>query len=175
MKYTSYFLFLLIVLSMSMPLITYSHGDTFSYEETKEGYKIDIGHDEFIAKGESVRFDFAVYPENIEAIEGEVFTDVWVTLTKDKKAYFAGGVDKPVFGATGFTFVFPEEGVYTLSARFQNEGDTVVQTEFPLEIIPAIDEPKQLPPFVLNSIFAAGGLLLGFGIAFFIPRKNKIV
>lgn len=152
--------------------LAFAHGSSFSFEETKDGYLMDIGYDEFIAAKESVRFDFAVYPENIETVEGEVYSDVWVTITKDKKIYFAGGVHKPVFGATGFTYVFPEEGDYVLSARFQKDGDTVVGTEFPLSIIPPLEEKKEIPPFYLVLIAATAGLLAGFGAGLFIPRKK---
>lgn len=137
-----------------------AHGTGVSYEENKDGYKIDVGHDEFIAQGESTRFDFALYPENIETIEGEIFTDVWVTFTKDKKIYFAGGVSKPVFGTTGFTYVFPEEGGYVVTARFQKGGETITKTEFPLTVLPPLNPVPPPKLFVLPSVF----LCLGFGI-----------
>jgi hypothetical protein len=149
------------------------HGSSFSYEEVKDGYTIDIGHDEFIAAMESVRFDFAAYPLDLDAVEGEVYTDVWVTITKENQIFFAGGVDRPVFGATGFTYAFPGEGEYTLSARFQKDGDTVVGTEFPLSIIAPLEEKKELPPAVFPLLTGLAGLLLGFALALFIPHKLK--
>jgi hypothetical protein len=153
--------------------LVFAHGSSFSHEETKDGYLIDIGYDEFIAADESVRFDFTIYPENIDAVEidGELFTDVWVTITQDKKAYFAGGVNKPIFGATGFTYAFPKEGEYILSARFQKDGETVVATEFPLTIIPPLEKKKELPPFVLPLIAALAGACVGFAGGLFIPKK----
>ena len=161
---------------VSAPALVAAHGSSFSHEETKDGYKIDIGYDEFIAENESVRFDFAIYPENIEAVEGEVFDDVWVTFTKDKKIFFAGGVSKPVFGATGFTYVFPEQGSYVLTARFQKDGETVVATEFPLEILPPLEaEDTGINPQILYALFGLSGLILGVAVALFIPRKNKLV
>jgi hypothetical protein len=138
-----------------------SHGTGVSYEETKDGFKIDIGHDEFIAAEESTRFDFALYPENLDTIEGEVFTDVWVTFTKDKKIFFAGGINKPVFGTTGFTYVFPKEGVYTVSARFQKYGETVVKTEFPITIIAPLDLVEPTSSFLFPIVFGGFGFLIG--------------
>jgi hypothetical protein len=138
-----------------------AHGTGVSFEETKDGYKIDIGHDEFIAENESVRFDFALYPENIENVEGEVFTDVWVTITKDKKIYFAGGIDKPVFGTTGFTYVYPEQGTFLLSARFQKDGETITKTEFPLTVIAPLDAVPPPNPLVVPALYGGIGLLLG--------------
>ncbi len=161
------------VLAVSVPFFAGAHGSSFSHEEIKDGYKIDIGYDEFIAENESVRFDFAIYPENTDAVEGEVFEDVWVTLTKDKKIFFAGGISKPVFGATGFTFVFPEQGSYVLTARFQKEGEAVVATEFPIEILPPLEEKSGVDPRILYALFGLSGLMIGIAVALFIPRKNK--
>ena len=163
-----------LLIFAGMPTLVAAHGSSFSHEETKEGYKIDIGYDEFIAENESVRFDFAIYPENIETVEGEVFDDVWVTFTKDKKIFFAGGVSKPVFGATGFTYVFPEQGSYELTARFQKDGETVVATEFPLQILPPLEvEDTGMDPKILYALFGLAGLILGVAVSLFIPRKNK--
>lgn len=161
------------VFSLLIASVVFAHGTGVSYEENKDGYKIDIGHDEFIAALESTRFDFVVYPENIKDVEGEIFTDVWVTFTKDKKLFFAGGVHKPVFGSTGFTYVFPEQGTYIVSARYQNDGETVVQTEFPLEIIAPLEVKKEPNPFILFGLLTLAGLLIGVAIGLFIPRKNK--
>lgn len=159
--------FLLITASV------HAHGTGVSYEENKDGYLIDIGHDEFIAAHESTRFDFALYPDDISSIEGEVFTDVWVTYTKDKKLFFAGGIHKPVFGATGFSYVFPEEGVYTVSARFQKDGETVVETEFTLDVIPPLEaDKKQQGSPIAYALFGGAGLLIGIAAGLFIPRKK---
>lgn len=154
----------------------YAHGTGVSYEENKDGYKIDIGHDEFITEGEATRFDFTIYPLDINSVQGEVFTDAWINFSKDKKLFFAGGIHKPVFGTTGFTYVFPEPGTYTISARFQNAGETVVSSEFPIEVL-AKPKPVQNPPqMVVYGMVACAGLLIGTGAGLFIPRKNnKIV
>lgn len=162
-----------VFLFVSMSGHVSAHGTGVSYEENKNGYLIDIGHDEFIAADESTRFDFTIYPDDLESIEGEVFTDVWVTFTKDKQLFFAGGIHKPMFGATGFTYVFPEEGTYTVSTRFQKDGETVVETQFPLEVIPPLEtESGGLPPFAPYALFAIGGLLLGGAIGLFIPKNH---
>lgn len=156
--------------------LAFAHGDSFSYEERKDGYLIDIGHDEFIAAKESVRFDYTLYPEDLDTldtIEGEIFTDVWVTITKDKQIFFAGGIHKPVFGTTGFTYAFPEEGTYTLTARFQKDGETVVATEFPLDIIPPLEDKAQANPLIMYGLSLFSGLILGAAFMLFIPQKKK--
>ena len=154
-----------------------AHGTGVSYEETKEGYKIDIGHDEFIAALESTRFDFALYPEDVTNADGEVYTDVWVTLTKDKKLFFGGAVDKPVFGATGFAFVFPEAGTYIVSARFQKDGETVTKAEFPLTIIAPLSTNTEsiVPPWIVPLSVGVTFLLIGGAGGFLISRKKYII
>ncbi len=170
------YIVLVFVYLLVVPLyFVFAHGTGVSYEESKDGYKIDIGHDEFIAADESVRFDFALFSENLPSVEGDIFTDVWVTFTQDKKIFFAGGVHKPEFGTTGFTYVFPKEGTYTVSARFQKDGETVVKTEFPLTVIPSLEVVKQKPN-ILAAVGSGVGLLFGTAIGFFIgQRKNKII
>lgn len=172
MKHVVYFLLALCV-SATGATYAFAHGASFTHEESKDGYKAVVGYDEFIAADESVRFDFSAYPENGEAPEGDVFNDIWVTITKDKKIFFAGGVSKPVFGTTGFTFVFPEEGTYTLSARFQKEGEEVIKTEFPIDIIPPLQTEKTVSPVLLYALFALSGLVIGAAVMLFIPRKTK--
>lgn len=172
MKYTKYIIpaFLFCVLATNV----FAHGTGISFEEKKDGYKIDIGHDEFISALEATRFDFVVYPENIDNIKGDIFSDVWVTVTRDKKLYFAGDVHKPVFGSTGFTFIFPEAGTYTVSARYQKDGETVTKTEFPLEVLAPLTTKKVPNPLLMYGVIGFAGFLLGVAGGLFIPRgKNK--
>ncbi len=174
MKHSAILLLLLTFAWTTGALSVFAHGTGVSYEETKEGYKIDIGHDEFIAALESTRFDFALYPEDIANTDGEVYTDVWVTLTKDKKLFFGGAVDKPVFGATGFTFVFPETGTYIVSARFQKDGETVTKAEFPLTIISPLETKSKsnIPVWMLPVCVGFASLLVGCAGGFLLARKK---
>ena len=156
---------------MSTTLFVFAHGTGISHEVTKDGYFIDIGQDtEFPIALEQIRFDFTVYPEEHVATDEEIFTDVWVRISQDRELFFSGGINKPVFGATGFTYMFPKEGNYEVLARFQKDGDTVVETSFTLEVLP----PAQKDALTVNPFVAAGaGFLLGFLVMFFIPRKKK--
>jgi hypothetical protein len=150
-----------------------AHGTGASYEETKDGYKIDIGYDESIVANKSMRFDFVISPEDTLDIEGgEVFSDVWVTLTQDDKIFFAGGIDKPEFGATGFTYIFPDAGSYTVSARFQKGGETVVKTEFPLTVNPEL-EPKSDRSTIMYRAVSLGTLIIGLVVGFLLGRRKK--
>jgi hypothetical protein len=166
-------LILLIAVFVSSGSLVFAHGSSYSHEEVKDGYLIDIGFDEFIAVDESMRFDFSLYPQDIDSVEGKVFTDVWVTITKDRKIFFAGGVHKPVFGTTGFTYVFPHEGEYVFTARYQKEGNTIVSTEFPLTVLPSLEVERTIAPVVIHGIAMLAGLLIGLGLGLFIPRKRE--
>jgi len=141
--------------------VAFAHGTGVSFEETKDGYKTDIGHDEFIAAHESTRFDFAVYPVDLTNVTSDIYTDVWVTITQNKKIFFAGGIHKPEFGTTGFTFVFPEEGEYLISARFQKDGETVTKSEFPFTVIAPVEVKTVEVPYFLYSGIVLAGLLAG--------------
>ncbi len=162
-------LFCIAVLCVSN--VVFAHGTGLSYEENKDGYKIDIGYSESITALESTRFDFALFPENSSSSEADVFTDVWVTVTQDKQIFFAGGVHKPVFGTTGFTYVFPKEGTYTVSTRFQKDGEMVVKTEFPLTVIPALDSQVETGSWQMPAAALVAGLFFGGSIGYIITRK----
>lgn len=150
----------------------FAHNTGVSYTETKDGYKIDIGHDQFITAGQPARFDYLLYPADASSTDG-IFTDVWVTITdSDKKLLFAGGISKPTFGSTGFTYVFPKEGTYTISSRYQKDGDTVVSTEFPIQALQSTD-PQGVNPVILYVLLSLAGLVIGMAIGLFIPRKEK--
>ena len=162
-------LFVSIIIFQSNTFVL-AHGGGVSYEEQKNGYFIDIGYnEEFPVAHEPIRFDFVTYPEDKESIEGEVFTDVWVRISEDKKLYFSGGINKPKFGVTGFTYAFPQEGTYQILARFQNDGETVVETSFFIEVLPVIEDSGDY-----NLIFIVGGIsfTLGTMIMFFLRRKK---
>lgn len=151
----------------------FAHQTGVSYTETKDGYNIDIGHDQFITAGQPSRFDYLLYPVDVSNVQGDVFTDIWVTITsEDKKLLFAGGISKPTFGSTGFTYVFPKEGTYTISSRYQKDGDTVVSTDFQVQVLKSTD-PQGVNPLLLNGLIAFAGLIIGTAIGLFIPRKQK--
>lgn len=171
-KYLIFVFVTIFIFSTATANVVYSHSSGVSYEEIKDGYKIDVGHAEFIYDQEPERFDFSIFPESVTSTEGELFSDVWVTFMKDKKLFFAGGIHKPVFGSTGLTYVFPEPGTYTMSVRFQKDAETVVKTEFPIEVVP-LSEPKETNNVFMYLLFLAAGLCVGVSIGLFIPRKSK--
>lgn len=151
----------------------FAHNTGVSYTETKNGYNIDIGHDQFITAGQPARFDYLLSPASASSTDGEIFTDVWVTITdSNKKLLFAGGISKPTFGSTGFTYVFPKDGTYTISSRYQKDGDTVVSTDFAIQALQSTD-PQGVNPVILYVLLSLAGLVIGMAVGLFIPRKEK--
>lgn len=161
----------LLVLLLQAHVAVFAHGDGVSHEEQKDGYFIDIGYDqEFPVAQDSLRFDFVTYPDDKESIEGEVFTDVWVRISQDRELFFSGGINKPEFGTTGFTYVFPREGTYEVLARFQNDGEAVVETSFFIEVLPTTTEKKVA---WVSLVFASSaGFVLGGAVVFLFRRKK---
>lgn len=145
-----------------------AHGSGVSYEETKDGYLIDIGFTVAEpAAFEAVRFDLNLYPENNEPAEEDLYTDVWVRIAQDRDLFFSGGINKPVFGATGFTYQFPKAGTYEILIRFQKEGETVVETSFPMTVSGG-GAGSSINPLVAGGV----GALLGVAGMFFLRRKS---
>jgi len=166
-------LFLLVLLLQAHAAV-FAHGDGVSHEEQKDGYFIDIGYDqEFPVAQDSLRFDFVTYPDDKESIKGEVFTDVWVRISQERELFFSGGINKPAFGTTGFTYVFPREGTYEVLARFQNDGETVVETSFTIDVLPMVVVEK----IAWVSLVSAGsvGFVLGTGVGLLFRRKQEVV
>ena len=97
---------------------------------------------------------------------------MWVIVKQDKRLLFAGDVHKSVFGQTGFTYLFPDAGVYTISARFQKDSETVVQLEFPLEVVTSSETKKATSGRVVNILFAVMGMIFGGIIALLLARKK---
>lgn len=151
-----------------------AHTTGISYEHNKDGYKIDIGYEMLISQGSPTRFDFALLPLDASATTTGLFTDVWVTFLKDKALYFAGDIHKPVYGATGFTYVFPEPGTYTISARYQKQDNSIVEDEFTVDVLPApISSATQSASLLTYILIAGATLFIGISAGLFIPRPTR--
>lgn len=168
----SFFLFLLLILG-GFTTVAFAHVVGVSYEDNKAGYKIDIGYDQLINQGTPARFDFALTLLDPNATTTELFTDVWVTFLKNKTLYFAGDIHKPVYGSTGFTYVFPEPGTYTVSARYQKQDDSIVEDSFTVDVLPApIASATQSASLLTYILIGGAGLFIGISVGLFIPRSK---
>lgn len=161
-----------LLVSLGMSNSTFAHGTGVSFEETKNGYTVDIGYDESIFAGAPSRFDFILHPDDTDTVEGEVFTDVWVRVAQGRNLFFSGDMHKPIYGSTGFTYIFPKEGVYEIFSRFQKDDDTLVESTFTVEVGQSPDaQGSGTLPFA-KLLFALVGLVLGGLTTFFLTRKK---
>lgn len=137
-----------------------AHTTGSSWEQVYNEYKVDVGYDPTIfVANEPERLDFNVVKEATG--EDVPFADVWVRISKGNKTVFATGVHKPSLGKTGMTFTFPEAGDYLLSARFEKDGNTVVESSFPITVGDSQDQSNNTPAPHPTRVW----LWLGWGVA----------
>ena len=153
----SYVVSALVVFLLSIGLAL-AHGVGPSFEQQTENGSVDIGYTtEDIDTDTSVVFDFALLTEaDGAAVE---FTDVWVRFVTNDSTVFATGVHNARIGGALLTYRFPAAGEYTLIARFQNNGTSVTEVEFPISVDPgkgSIDSS-----LIIAAITLALGFVLG--------------
>ena len=165
------YLLLIIILLAAIAPVAHGHGFGQSFEKVMDNYIIDVGIDALdLVAGEPVRFDFILWnKDRTEAIE---FTDAWVRIAPaDRGIVFAGNLHQPEFGSTGMTYVFPKSGDYELTVRFQQNGEPIVEANFPLKVGAGASESSGV--FSRQLIM---GLFLGFiagaGVVWFLRRKR---
>lgn len=119
---------------MFLPFIVFAHEGGFAYEAQIGDYFVDIGYTPDLTAGEPVRFDFAIAKEK----DGQpiVFNNAWVRITGEK-LLFAGPISYGEFGRPGFTYVFPEEGSYEISVRFESGKGELAEAKFSIDILKA--------------------------------------
>jgi hypothetical protein len=140
-----------------------AHGDG-GYELTAQvdGYTLDLDYDypTIVAKGEVGRLTFDLFTDESRK-ERVPFTDVWVRINqthadgKNGTTTFAGPVQKPEFGKTGFMYAFFEAGKYAVSVRYNNEAQKVVAHDFLIDVL-----PKEVP----KNSFLNTDMLIGGGV-----------
>lgn len=153
--------FLVLLLVSALPLSAGAHAFGVSHEETTtEGVHVDIGYSAATPSvGEAVIFDFNLPVGE----EDEVYTDVWVRVeNKEGAVVLATAVHNAEFGGPRMSYVFPKAGEYAVHARYENEGDAVARTEWPLTVVPAkVGGFTEKIPWLL--VFFGGVLLGAFG------------
>ena len=152
---------------------SYAHGTGADLIKEINGYTIDIGYEpEIIYAGETVSFDFLLKKDTLK----EEFTDVWVRITQDSKSIFATGIHNQDFGGTTLLYEFEKEDNYTLHARYQKDGESITEAEFPISVLPpeSQTESNSLNPigFIIGILFA---FLLGITLGIIIGRTLKFL
>jgi len=160
----------LTVITAVVPLYASAHATGTSLERVVNGYRFDIGYSPAdVAVGTQTRLDFLLFDE--ESGKPIPFSDVWVRLTKESKAYFAGGISQPEFGAAGILYSFPEAGEYELSVRFQNDGESIAEETFTLPVLPP-EEGTRSTSTTTILLYIVGALIIGALIGFLAGRSR---
>lgn len=145
-----------------------AHGTEASLEQVQGAYKIDIGLSQpAITSGESVRFSFELYASD-ETAKPVEYSDVWTSVRAGKNTLFAGSIHKPESGLLPvMTYEFAAPGNYDLTVRYMDKGKSIVEANFPIEVIPGEAKANSWMPFLIGI----GGVLIGFGLSFLIRKK----
>lgn len=128
-------LFSLALIAMLLAAVpVYAHVNGVSYERTKDGYQIDAGYGAPAPSvGEALLMDFRLRQEGKDV----EFTDTWIKITAENGGVvFASGIHNAEFGGPRMSYVFPREGKYMVSMRFENGAETLVEDSFPITVLP---------------------------------------
>ncbi len=133
---------------------------------TVDGFAIDMGHDpKVIVAGEPFSLSLAL--SNASTEEQLFPRAVWVRIMKGGNVMFAGTFS-PESGTVMTVMSLPNEGDYTIDARFFNEGpQALVVAKFPLEV-----HAKRLSGAIVGWIVLALGLSI-LGILGWVWYKAK--
>jgi hypothetical protein len=166
--YRSIIFLTFVIFSIACAPQVFAHGFGGSMEKESNGLLIDIGYDPENGTALSTFvYDFGLLkPDTKEPIE---FTDVWVRISKDKKTYLATGISKARIGKTTLAYIYPEEGTYQMSVRFQNGKDTLSETTFDLIVSPYKSNSFVMPSWGYGLI----GLVVGIGVSLGIIINKK--
>lgn len=162
-----YFSAIIFCVFFLFPKSVLMHGAGASFEKEINNYIVDIGYDpEKPEVGESVKFDFDL----LNKISGSAvsFSSVWVRIEKEGNTVFATGIHSPKFGKTGLLYSFPEGGLYDISTRFENNGEKITETSFPISIENSFED-KSFP--VMPLVWGALGLVIGVFFGKLIKNK----
>ncbi len=157
-------LLVLVLLAGATALPAYAHVNGVSYEKTKDGYQIDAGYGAPApAVGESLLMDFRLRRDGKDVL----FTDTWVKITAENGAVvFASGIHNSEFGGPRISYVFPREGKYEVSMRFENKDETLVEDSFPVTVLPASGTGIVLLGVNITSyVLVIAGIALGIIVA----------
>lgn len=162
---------LMVCVSALLPATLIAHGSGASYEEEKNGYLIDIGYGpDAIAAGQRLRLDFDLIALDISTTS-DLFTDVWVRITKGDELYFSANVAEPYFGPTVLNLLLPDPGEYDIYTRYQNDATNVVDTTFTLLVATSSTtaSPASAPGWLsVTTLFTlGGGLITGALVAWY--------
>ena len=122
-------LMLFILFIVLMPNVL-SHLDA-GQDKVIDNYKVDLGYSPENPKTtDNVAIALTLFDTNQEVIEPD---SVWIRISSSKEVVFAGTL-KPLNGNVAFTYKFPSADNYDITARFNDDKETIVETNFSIEI-----------------------------------------
>lgn len=159
--------FALALMLILLPAFALGHGFGASLEATSQGLRIDVGYDpaEPVA-GQRVVFDFELYENELK--ENSISYDrVWARLHAGSDTLLATGVGKSDLGPTTLLMRLPNpvpEGLQ-MTVRYEKEGNTVAEHEFPFPVRPA-PKPAVPLPVLTGLLGACAGAALAGGLLY---------
>ncbi|MEX2008011.1 MAG: hypothetical protein WD850_00730 [Candidatus Spechtbacterales bacterium] len=161
---------------MVLPQGVFAHGTGASFEADVDQYRIDVGYEpEQMSVDIATLFDFLL--QDRQTGEDVAFSDVWVRISQGNQTVFASGVARPRFGTTTLTYLFPRAGSYELSVRFQNQGEAIVESTFPLTVKEGVSDIKTLSEkkstILPVTLAFAGGAVIAGAATLFMRRPKK--
>jgi len=107
-----------------------SHLDA-GQDKVIDNYKVDFGYSpENPTTTDKVAITLTLFDTNQEVIEPD---SVWIRISSSKEVVFAGTL-KPLNGNVAFTYKFSSADNYDITARFNDDKETIVETNFSIEI-----------------------------------------
>jgi hypothetical protein len=148
---------LLSLLGICFPFVSFAHSEGLSFEKVVGEYLFDIGYSSELSANDLIRFDLSI----ADALTKELipFSSAWVRITKGEETLFAGPIGYGEFGKPGFSIVFPYEGDYELSVRFEKGSDTISRASFSLKVAPGESENESVTPIIVALIGVFIGVL----------------
>ncbi len=145
-----------------------AHVNGVSFEKQKDGYTIDAGYGAPAPSvGESVLLDFRLRKDGKDVS----FSDAWVKISAENGAVvFASGIHNAEFGGPRMSYVFPKAGKYTISMRFEDGSETLVEDTFPITVLPSNEGKVLFMGIDLTPwLYVLAGIALGV-LGAFVPR-----
>lgn len=158
-----------------LPFQAWAHTTGVFFQTTVKDYIVDVGYSTAApTEGEATLFDFQLRHAASSLANGSDvdFSDVWVRIDNASNAVvFASGIHNAEFGGSRMSYVFPKPGKYLISMRYEKNATTIVESSFPIEVLPGKASGPGLPD---RYVFAAIGLVAGVLVSLLIRRKSRL-
>lgn len=167
-------LYFACVILVCVPFVAGAHDMGASFEQEVGEYRVDIGYDPMQPQGgDRLLFDFA----GLMKLSGETvdFDYVWVRVEYAGTTLLATGIARAEFGPTSLLLALPEDvqGEIVVHARYQESGDAIVVTSFPLIVDASSDsQRKELLPIIVGIVALVIGGIVGVVASRFIRAQR---